>query len=351
MGCWLGYNKRMSKRASWAIIGFGNIGKELCRQLAQPAVARRVGLKTRPEFIVRSNDVIKPDGNPAQYKNFAAIKELPDVIFIAMPSTDDGRPAYEYIASILAAGKLVVTAEKGALANYFSKLKKESDGFRRLGVNATVGGGTRLVSTLQAYCEDKANIRQLHLALNGTLTAVFSSLAAGQPLDKAVQKAVRAGLAEPGHHNSYDVIRSEAEGDIPKKTAILFNRLGLSGEVLDWQKLRFELTDREIRQAVKQAKTRRFIVSIYPTTKLTDDGVVGGFSTRHDGWLVRGGFRQIKCGSLLAPLANLAGADNGFVIGLGPDGTDGVYSLTGPGAGVRPTVNAMIDDYLAGMRR
>lgn len=320
----------MSKRASWAVIGYGNIGRELCRQLAQPVVARRTGLRAKPEFVLRSRD------------NMAAVEELPAVVFIAIPSTDDGQPAYDYISRLLKAGRVVVTAEKGALANYYDELHKASNGFARLGVEAAVGGGTRMVSELAGYCQDPANISRLDLVLNGTLTAIFSSLSAGASLDKAVKEAIKAGYAEPGQKNPQAIIHSEAEGDIPKKTAILFNRLGLSDKVLDWQKLKFQFKDNELSKLLKGAKKRRFIVSISPNNIRGE--VIGGFRVSHDGWQIIGGFREVELDS---PLRNLKNADNGFVIGLGPDETDGVYSLTGPGAGVRPTVNAMLDDYLA----
>lgn len=326
----------MNKLVSWGLIGFGNIGRELCRQLAQPDVAVRTGLRSEPDFTLRSSS----------NKSLAEIKNLPDVVFVAIPSTEDGKQAYEYISLLLKAGKLVVTAEKGALANNFAALKKESDNFRRLGVEAAVGGGTRLVTELAGYCRDIANISQLHLVLNGTLTVIFSSLNAGQSLEQAIQKAVKAGYAEPGHQNPRDVIRSEAEGDIPKKTAILFNRLGLSDKILGWRQLSFKLTDNEISRAVKGAKTRRFIVLFYPAGNRAKDDIIGGFRLRHDGWLITGGFQDVGKNSLLRPLRELTGPGSGFVIGLGPNETDGVYSLTGPGAGARPTVNTMLDDYL-----
>lgn len=320
----------MSKRVSWGLIGFGKIGRELCRQVAQPEVAARVGLKTKPEFILRSRD------------RLAEMAELPDAIFVAISSSDDGHPAYDYISRLLAAGKMVVTAEKGALANYYDELRRASDDFKRLGAEAAVGGGTRLVSELTGYCRDPANISQLYLVLNGTLTAIFSAMSGGASLDDAVQRAMKAGYAEPGQANPRAVIRSEAEGDIPKKTVILFNRLGLSGQVLDWQELSFKLKDNELSKILEEAENRRFVVTISPRSIKAD--IIGGFRARHDGWCITGGFRKLDSDS---PLVHLKNADNGFVIGLGPDETDGVYSLTGPGAGPRPTVNTMLDDYLS----
>jgi homoserine dehydrogenase len=171
-------------------------------------------------------------------------------------------------------------------------------------------------------------------------------------IGQAVQQAVQLGYAEPGAQNPYEVIKSEAEGDIPKKISILFNRLGLDEELLSWESLQFELEEGDVAQAVEEAKIRRFIVSLYPTEGAIakvepENDIIGGFKVQHGNWLVVGGFRHTEKNPLFHPLANLTGPGNGFVIGLGPDETDGVYGLTGPGAGPRPTVNTMLDDYLS----
>jgi homoserine dehydrogenase len=326
----------MSKQLSWGLIGYGKIGRELCRQTAQPKVASRIGLRPKPEFILRSKGSKRLDE-----------EALPDVVFVAIPSSEDGQAAYEYITQILRAGKKVITAEKGALANYYAELSQASGCFKYLGVEAAVGGGTRLVAELAGYCRDPENISQLHLVLNGTLTAIFSRISKGYSLNEAVRSAIKAGYAEPGEKDPLAVIRAEAEGDIPKKTAILFNRLGLSNKVLDWRELDFKLTRSELLKSVEEAIDRRFIVSIYKTGNETETDVVGGFHVEHDGWLIVGGFRKVTNDASLGPLASLTGADNGFVIELGPSGTDGTYSLIGPGAGPRPTVNTMLDDYLS----
>ncbi len=346
----------MSTLVTWGLIGYGNIGHEVVRQLALPGVAGRLGLQAKPAFIAVSRGIIDADEQPTAYQTLQDLPELPDVVFVAIPSSDDGKIALDYISYLLDQGKLVITAEKGALANNYAKLKATSDNFARLGITATVGGGTRLLQVAREYCQDIDNITQIHLALNGTLSAIMDWVAPvkgeGMELDAAAQKAADLGYAEPGSESAAAIIRGEAEGDIPKKVAIFCNSVGLSQQPIDWQKLRFSLPDSQIEQAVNPAEPRRFLVSLYPLeyaqsqTDAPEDDIIGGFNIDHDSWRLVGGFRRIEASPLFSALAALSGPGNGMVIGLGPDASDGVYVITGPGAGVNPTVNAMIDDFV-----
>ena len=345
----------MDQPVRWGLIGHGNIGREVMRQLAQPAVAERLGLLSQPEIIVTRNGIMQSDGVTASaYKTFNEISDLPDVLFVAIPSSDDGQAAYSYINYALQQGRLIITAEKGALANNFADLKEQSDNFKHLGITATVGGGTRLLHVAREYSQDIGNITQIHLALNGTLAAIMDWVApvqgAGLALDEAAEKAVAAGYAEPGSSSAAAIIKGEAEGDIPKKLAIFYNIVGL-GSLLDWQDLRFDLSEDEIASATQSETPRRFIVSIYPLSAignnvLPENDIIGGFKVDHDGWRMVGGFRRHDANPMFGPLSTLTGPGNGIVIGLGPRGTDGIYSVTGPGAGVNPTVNTMLDDFV-----
>jgi len=80
-----------------------------------------------------------------------------------------------------------------------------------------------MLEVAQNYLVDSNNVTQMHLVLNGTLSAIFSSIApqggSGMSLGAAVHQAVEMGYAEPGAESYIDVIRGEAEGDIPKKNS------------------------------------------------------------------------------------------------------------------------------------
>lgn len=153
-------------------------------------------------------------------------------------------------------------------------------------------------------------------------------------------------IGEPGGEGPEAVIRSEAEGDIPKKVGIVFNTLGLSQNPLDWKKLKFRLAPADIATAVEQASSRRFVTSIYQKDAVTPDPLdrIGGFDIEHDGWRVIGGFGDVKSNPALSTLTATEGPTNGFVIGLGTGNSRGVDSLSGPGAGAGPTVSSMLYD-------
>lgn len=356
---------------SWAIAGHGEKGlgdltKETIRQLGKPEVAERLCLKPEAENVFSKYGVMSPDGETKIYESVDEISELPDVLFVTMPSTDDGKAAYQLISRFLEEGKTVITAEKGALANNFSALKEQSNGFRRLGIDATVGGGTHMLRAAEMYCRDHDNVSEIHLALNGTLNALFSSIAppdlAGMSLGQAVNQAVRLGFADPPEDGKppptpYDVIRGEAERDVPKKVAIFFNYLGFSEVPVNWHDLIRNLAEEEIDEAIEDASNRRFIVSIYPQEfqgkpkKGPEGEIIGRLVVSHESWIIASGFRRIKSNPLFFPLGTLMGAKNGGVVALGPDESDGdFWPGIGPGAGPSQTVNAMIDDYV-GLRR
>ncbi len=334
----------------WALYGQGLIGSEVLRQVGQVHVAERLGLLPEPEFVAtRTRGVLNANGS-----EYDGDPGVPTTAFVAIPSDNDGQAAMSIIRPVLQKGGAVITAEKGAMANHFDELRELSDDFARLGVNATVGGGTRMMEAAAVYLRDKPNVSQIHLVLNGTLTAILSEVGPqagmGMPLGQAVAQAVRLGFAEPGAETPGAVIAGEAAGDLPKKTAIFMSKLGLADRTVNWDEFDFQITPDDVRQIEEQARIRRPIVSLYHTS-VTDiqpeTDIIGGFDVQVDGWRAVAGFRDITKNPLFSDLGGLTGAGNGMVIGLGPNDSDGVVRIAGQGAGVGPTANAMLDDYVS----
>ena len=92
---------------TWGLIGHGNIGREIQRQIGQPHVATRLGLQPQPDIIVESSGITHADGQVDTTTPFAEIA-LPDVLFLAIPSGGDGTLAHTYVSTILAQGKIAV---------------------------------------------------------------------------------------------------------------------------------------------------------------------------------------------------------------------------------------------------
>lgn len=334
----------------WALYGTGNIGQELLYQVAKPGVADRLGLLPHPEFIVSRRSGIRTHEGDF----FDGDRESVNNVFVAIPSDADGETAMEIMRPVLARQGRVITAEKGGIANHFRELATASDDFERLGVNATVGGGTRMMEAAGLYLGDPSNVTQIHMAINGTLTAIMNEVGpqvgAGMSIGQAVGQAVRLGFAEPGAETPGAVLAGEAQGDLPKKTAIFLNKLDLVGRTVDWKELIFKMNPEDIRRVEEEARVRRAIVSLYHTSVANvgpESDIIGGFDEQIDGWQVVAGFRDVTRHPLFSDFAGLTGQGNGLVIGLGPDESDGVIRLMGQGAGAPPTVNTMLDDWNA----
>lgn len=338
----------MSELASFGMAGYGRIGQELARQVMADE-AHRWGLATLPLWVIRSAGIMGSDGQTPLGVDDVSELEPPDVMFIAIPTNDTGQPAYDIISHFLTRGSSVITAEKGALANFFPRIKAESRGFRRLGFNASVGGGTRPLGVAQEQFRT-GGARELHLVLNGTLTAISDYIDGGMSYENAVQQASLCGFAEPGIVSPHDAVRLEAD-DIARKTAIFVNAINTGERYLDWNQLRFILSDDQIIRAIRE--NRRFMVSLYSLqdkdaldVELDGAEVIGGFDISHDGrWRIVGGYRTTGRVPLLRGLEGLSGPGNGLVMRFGHTVFDSVC-ITGPGAGASPTVRTMIADYL-----
>ena len=99
------------------IIGAGNIGSELYR--------KAIALGWDVRFLVKADGVYKDlDEKIDEVDNYLNYCDGLDVVFLAIPTFDDGKTAYDYMISLLEKEIPVVTCEKGALSNYFPELKK-----------------------------------------------------------------------------------------------------------------------------------------------------------------------------------------------------------------------------------
>lgn len=314
------------------VVGAGLIGSELYRR-AQ-SLDWDVGLVLRSNGVYRN--LTEKIDDLGKYQNYC--KDL-DVAFLAIPTLDDGKTAFDYMRSFLQKDIPVVTSEKGALSNYFSELEKW---LHLIGYNATVGGGTRMLE----YAKERIgpNVEQIHLVVNGTLNYTFEGVSSGRSLGEVVEETKKLGYAEPGAENPLDIINKEATEDVPMKTSIFFNICGLSSKHMRAKDVKsHKIGEPELKRLIKESNIRRYIVSI--TREDNEEDVIGGFKHRIDDWVISSGFKNIHENPLFLQLVP-RGVNNSVLIYEGRYGIDGTYRLSGPGAGPGPTTSSMIKDAI-----
>ena len=300
------------------LIGHGTIGREVERQLAAQG--------GRLAFIAGRD----------RTKDYPDV----DVVFLAIPTLDDGSEARRYIELFTGRGVPVVTCEKGALANFYSELRPRLD---RIGLSATVGGGTRMLPKTKAKMD--SHVSSVHAVVNGTLNFIMDGMATGHPLDEVVRQARERGYAEPQASSALEVLNGEAVGDVPKKTAILFNycfeSLG-AGPVRAADIKGRPLTEADLATLQQRAAEFRFIVSIGTTPVAPSEAGLDLFKYTAGNWYINGGFRLAK---LHLPELVVPGVDNALLLARDLTGDPRRELVAGgPGAGAEPTVGSMMLD-------
>lgn len=341
----------LKNNGKFLCVGYGNVGQAI------PKRCDDLGL-VQSEYIVRSSGIYSFNkdksekfisGDTAFWENDKVIKDV-KIAFLSIPSFEDGKRAFEIIEGLLSKNIKVVTSEKGAFANFYPELEPKLD---EIGISATVGGGTGLVSYLAGRVNPRTN--QIHAILNGTLNFIMHGIAEGGTAGQVIDQAVTLGYAEPGATNHLDVINGEIVGDIPKKTSIIWN--SVMRPLLDKNKfLKVEdlfkspqppisLDQKSLNRLISEAGSRRFIVSIIKDSEeIAEDDIIAGFRKElGNDWIIIGGFRRISDNPLFKAL-KIPGPGNGVVIAGGPNESDGVYQTSGPGAGAGPTAAAMAQD-------
>lgn len=323
---------KQRKNIKAGIIGAGHIGGELYKKIK--------ALGWDIEFVLKDDgiykDLVRKIDDLKNYKNY--LKDL-DLVFLAIPTLDDGKIAFNYMRLCLKKGIPVVTCEKGSLSNYFSELEKWLD---KIGFSASVGGGTRLLRYLKEIMN--SDIEEVHAVLNGTLNYIFDEVSRGRSFQEAVKEAKKLGYAESGVKTSLEIINKEATDDIPMKSSILFNICGFGSKSIRAKDIKsHKISEFGLKKLIKELKIRRYIVSITKEDKNED--VIGGFKQRVGGWIISAGFKNIHKNILFSQLIP-SGVNNSVLVYEGKKGIDGTYKLNGPGAGAGPTTSSMIKDAI-----
>lgn len=325
----------MSKGEAFRVglVGNGRIGREVRRRVER--------LGSQPVFVKTRSGLEVPGGGAKRGGEYPAV----DLVYLAIPTEDDGRAAKEYIEHFLSEGAAVVTCEKGALSEYYAEFAPRLE---RIGLSATVGGGTRMLG----YVRERVGRRtqEVHAVINGTLNFIMDGVASGRTMGQMVAESRLLGYAEPGRAEDrpddgiLDVINGEACGDLPKKATILFNHC-LGKVPVRASKVRTRaLREADLDELERHAKRWRYIVSFLRTDEGSGEAPgPGGFVHQADGWEISGGFRNIDENPLFVRLVP-HGVDNAVLVSEGSRAGDGQYAVSGPGAGPAPTAASMLLD-------
>ncbi|MDB5258871.1 MAG: homoserine dehydrogenase [Candidatus Taylorbacteria bacterium] len=268
----------------------------------------------------------------------------PDIVFLAISTKDKGEAAKKYIEDCIEARIPIVTCEKGSLAYHADELRPF---MHRIGFSATVGGGTGMLRYLKGFRFDNKKV-EINAMPNGTFNFIFDEFRSGRQRtpEQACQVARSRGYVEPGAVDALSIMNNELD-DVRMKTCVLFNRVLAARRVITPDDLGPLKLDREdLRGLFIDEVDYRMVVTFsnyelgmrqeYCRKKLVLRDI--------DGWHISVSFLQILYPTRLSSMLP-KGADNVVSVTVGEEpNSQETYTLTGPGAGCRPTVSAMLAD-------
>ncbi len=341
----------MTRKLDVLAVGHGNVGKEVLAIDRLKGTAKDLQRELGRVWTLTTRGLWEHDGSTSRHiGNGLDIDQPPDVAFMATPSSM-GEKTTEYIQSLFDMGQVtVVTAEKGAISLNWDRFAREIDS--RLGISATVGGGTQLLRAAREQM-DGGDVSRIDLVANGTLGVVMEEFQKGTVAPTVASLVTNMGYAEPGANSINEVISGEL-GDVAKKAQIFFNYvLAAEGEEIDHTAIAVpELSEEAMKLLQGVGSDRRMTITFARTDEHPEiadpdqDRLALSISELPGGWTVAIGFAKILDDPVLRTRLQLPGVDAGYVMRAGIDGRDGVYTHSGPGAGALPTARAMHADAL-----
>ena len=216
-----------------ALLGYGNVGRALIELLAEKEIVLReqhgltigvTGMLTRTSGGWLANDDemgVSPaaalamgwpsGGLPAGASAFTGDGEAfaataPGDALVELTTLDAqrGQPALDHMRAALAAGKSVVTANKGPIAHGYRELRALAE-IRGVSLRfeSTVMDGTPIFNMAEAALP-ATTISGFHGLLNSTSNYVLSRMAQGETLEVALSGAQKLGIAEADPANDLD---------------------------------------------------------------------------------------------------------------------------------------------------
>ncbi len=298
-----------------AILGCGNVGAEVARQLA----ARSGIIITR--VLVRDTGRPRPVARALLTHSFdEVLASEPEVMIELLGGVE---PARACIQAALRRGISVITANKSIIARHGEALHRLAAAHgSHLLYEAAVGAGTPILAALDQLRGDR--ITALRGIVNGTCNFILNRMeTTGCTLDEALREAQRLGYAEP------DPTADLTGRDSAEKLCVLAQRAGwgwIHPELVATQGITPVTPD-----DVRRARERRCVIRLVAEARRGEQGEA-----------------DLRVGPCLVPvshpLAAVAGCENAFEIDAELAGR---IRVQGPGAGPRATASAVTSDLLA----
>jgi aspartokinase/homoserine dehydrogenase 1 len=359
-----------ARESKLTLLGFGQIGRELARQLGAQekhlrttlgadirvvAVADRSGVKVQEKgFAAASLERLasqKESGTSLFDRGAVGIKELRQTLREELYILPSRRPILVDLTSeetaplieeALERGFHVVLANKKPLAipqdDYDRMLQSARDRGLALRYEATAGAGLPVLDTLAKLQESGDRVEQILGCFSGTLGFIMTALEDGIRFSDAVRNAWKLGYTEPDP-------REDLSGrDVARKALILARTLG--------RRANFEEIDLEplFGADVDDPDPATFINNLTSLDEVFAQSVARAKRDhkvlRYAAKITRGGIRVgIEAVAEASPMGRLRGTDNQVAI----------YSkryknplvVTGPGAGAAVTAAGVLNDIVA----
>jgi len=233
------------------IIGVGNVGRHLIRQIAQQqsklledkalkiqvvgvansrkAVFNRDGIDiSRYRELLEQSDVV---ASPVRIKEEVLSMNIYNPVFVDCTSSDQIARLYfdllNHNVNVVAANKIATSSDYENYARLKEVARKKDVKFL---FETNVGAGLPIINTINNLINSGDKILKIEAVVSGTLNYIFNVLGKDTPLSRAIMMAREAGYSEPDP-------RVDLSGrDVVRKLVILAREAGYVVEQADVKK-------------------------------------------------------------------------------------------------------------------
>jgi aspartokinase/homoserine dehydrogenase 1 len=347
------------KRLALVVVGVGNIGSALLRQLHQQQPYLRTqgfevsvcGISDSKRYLVSARGIdlsrwkeelrtARHVMHPAELADSVAALQLTNTALVDCTASSDVVDAYPAFVN---ANMHIITPNKKANVlpwkRYVALTRQLQERRKHFLYEANVGAGLPVISTLHDLIASGDAVVMIEGIFSGTLSYLFNTYDGGTPFSALVADALRSGYTEPDP-------REDLSGqDVGRKLLILARQMGLA---MDLRDIVIEnLVPPSLRKGAfsrgffaSYARVDRFMKQRYEKAKKK------GSVLRYVGTIRAGrASAGLKEFSTTHPFASTKGTDN--IIAF----TTGRYAATplviqGPGAGADVTAMGVFSDIL-----